>query len=157
MTFRHILVPVDFDETSDHALKMATELAVDAKASLTLLHTIDIPPYAYANFGAALPPPDMLTSLEIAARRALDKKLETVRAALPSAKAVLTTGVPWRQILTAIDEGRADLVVMGRHRRHGLDRALGSSRSPTSSGPRVCRSLASARTGSGEPPRQVYW
>ncbi len=67
MPFRNILVPIDFDETSDHALKTAMDLAQSVGASVTVLHTVEIPPYAYAYFGAALLPPDMLSSLEAAA------------------------------------------------------------------------------------------
>jgi nucleotide-binding universal stress UspA family protein len=124
MAFHHILVPTDFDETSDRAVKTATDLAGDVKASVTLLHTIEIPQYAYANFGATLPPPDLLSALEVAARRSLDERLEVVRATVPSANAIVTTGVPWRQILAAIADRQVDLVVMGTHGRHGLGHAL---------------------------------
>jgi nucleotide-binding universal stress UspA family protein len=124
MAFHHILVPIDFDETSNRAVKTAMDLANAITASITLLHTIEIRQYAYANFGAALPPPDLLSALEVAARRSIDQTLEGVRARVPSAKAIVTTGVPWRQILAAIDELQADLVVMGTHGRQGLGRAL---------------------------------
>ena len=124
MAFHNILVATAFDETSDRAVKTAIELADAVKASITLLHTIEIPQYAYANFGATLPPPDVLSALEAAARRSMDRTLEGVRARVPSAQAIVTTGVPWRQILAAIDERQADLVVMGTHGRHGLGRAL---------------------------------
>ena len=124
MAFRHILVPLDFDETSDLALKTAIDLAADLKASITLLHTIEVSSYAYANFGAALPPPDLLSALETAARRSLDQKLEAVRKVEPSATAILTTGVVWRQVLAAITDRRADLVVMGTHGRGGLEHML---------------------------------
>lgn len=124
MTIQTILVPIDFDETSDHALKTAAELAAKLGASLIVLHTVEVAPYAYAYFGAALPPPDMLSSLEAAARRSLDEKLATLRTTAPSAKAVLTTGVPWRQVLAGIEELKPDLVVLGTHARRGFDRFL---------------------------------
>jgi nucleotide-binding universal stress UspA family protein len=124
MTFQNILVPIDFDETSDHALKTAAALAATLGASITVLHTVEIPPYAYAYFGAALPPPDMLSLVEAAARKSLDQKLETVRATVPSATAILTTGVPWRQIIAGIEERKADLVVMGTHARRGVEHVL---------------------------------
>lgn len=124
MTFRNILVPIDFDETSDHALKTAIDLAQSVRASITVLHTVEIPPSAYAYFGAALPPPDMLSALEAAARKSLDQKLETARATLPSAKSIVTTGVPWRQIIAGIEEVEADLVIMGTHARRGVEHLL---------------------------------
>jgi len=124
MTFRNILVPIDFDETSDDALKTATALAASLGASITVLHTVEIPTYSYAYFGAALPPPDVLSLVEAAARKSLDEKLEIVRATVPAAKAILTTGVPWRQIVAGIEEIKADLVVMGTHARRGVERML---------------------------------
>jgi nucleotide-binding universal stress UspA family protein len=93
---RHILAAIDFDETSDHALDAAADLARALGASLTLVHTVDIPPDAYANFGAALPPPDVLAALERHAHEELQRRLERVRAAVPETRAVLATGVPWR-------------------------------------------------------------
>jgi nucleotide-binding universal stress UspA family protein len=124
MTFRHILVPIDFDGSSDLALRTAITLAADLGASLTILHTIEVPLYAYANFGAALPPPDVLSSLETAAQGSLDQKLAIVRADVPSATSILTTGVPWRQILAGIQERKPDLVVMGTHARRGVEHLL---------------------------------
>ena len=66
----------------------------------------------------------MLSSLEAAARKSLDQKLEMVRATVPAVQSVLTTGVPWRQIIAGIEELKADLVVMGTHARRGVERML---------------------------------
>ncbi len=124
MIFRNVLAPIDFDETSDCALEAAIDLAQTFGASLTILHTVELPPYAYANFGAALPSPDTLGVLEVAARRGLDEKLRLARARVPTTKAILTTGVPWRHILSAIAAERADVVVIGTQRRRWLEHAL---------------------------------
>jgi nucleotide-binding universal stress UspA family protein len=124
MAIHHVLVPTDFDETSDLALEVAANLAQQVGASITLLHVVDVPLYAYANFGAALPPPDMLGAIERHARAALDQRLHKVRPTISACKAVIATGVPWRQILAAIGETGSDLVVMGTQRRRGLEHAL---------------------------------
>jgi nucleotide-binding universal stress UspA family protein len=124
MMIRHILVPVDFDETSDRALEVATSLAQQFGASITLLHVVDVPPYAYANFGAALPPPEMLGALETHARQALDQRVRKIRPSVSGCKAVLATGVPWRQIVATISESGVDLVVIGTQRRRWLEHAL---------------------------------
>jgi nucleotide-binding universal stress UspA family protein len=47
-----------------------------------------------------------------------------VQEAIPGAKAILTTGVPWREILAAVERGPADLVVLGTQRHQWLERAL---------------------------------
>jgi nucleotide-binding universal stress UspA family protein len=124
MAFRLILVPIDFDATSERVVDTATELARALAASITLFHVIEVPLYEYANFGGALPSPDAQEAVEASARRALDQKLQAVWATVPSAKAVLTRGEPWRLVSNAITELKADLVVIGTQRRRWLEHAL---------------------------------
>ena len=123
--FKHILFPTDFGESSQRALDVAVELAQNFEASLTLLHTVEVPTYAYS--GIAFPTIDLLTSVEDAARDQLQSELVILQQRLPRAKALLSVGVPWRDILRTITEIHADLVIMGTHGRHGVARAfLGS-------------------------------
>jgi len=124
MVFRHLLVPIDFDETSEHALEVAAGIARAFEASITVFHVVDLPPYAYANFGASLPTPDALASLEQHARRALDERLRRLQSSVPSGKAILTTGVPWREIVATAVSIDADLIVIGTQRRRWLEHAL---------------------------------
>jgi nucleotide-binding universal stress UspA family protein len=123
--FERILVPTDFGDSSDRAVDIAVELAEKLDASVTLLHTYEIPTYAYA--GLAFAPDDYLSAVADAAKRDLEAVLAKVRARMPRVKAMLRQGEPRAEILAAIHETRADLVVMGTHGRHGLARAfLGS-------------------------------
>ena len=46
--FTHILVPTDFGEPSQRALDFAVKLSQKFDAALTLLHTYEIPTYAYS-------------------------------------------------------------------------------------------------------------
>jgi nucleotide-binding universal stress UspA family protein len=124
MPFRRVLVPIDFDEVSDHALAVAADLAEANKAELTILHVVDLPPYAYANFGASLPPPDVLGALETHARESLEQRVRRVRAKGIASHALLASGVPWRKILGAMDDVNPDLVVIGTRRRAPLQHAL---------------------------------
>jgi nucleotide-binding universal stress UspA family protein len=43
--FKHILVPTDFGDASEHALAVALDLATKFEAKVTLLHTTWLPPY----------------------------------------------------------------------------------------------------------------
>ncbi len=123
--FERILVPTDFGESSSRAVDVAVALAEKLDASLTLLHTYEIPTYAYA--GLAFAPDDYLSAVADAAKRDLEAVLAKVRARMPRVKALLRQGEPRAEILAAIHETNADLVVMGTHGRHGLSRAfLGS-------------------------------
>jgi nucleotide-binding universal stress UspA family protein len=124
MTAPHLLAPVAFDDASDHALDVAAQLAQILGASMTVLHAVDLPPYTCTSLGAAFPPPDLRGTLERHAREELDRRLRHVQATLPDARAVLAMGVPWREIVAAIETQHADLVVMGAQRRGWLQHLL---------------------------------
>ena len=48
LAFKHILVPTDFSEPSEHALSTAIEMARALQARLTLLHVWNVPNMGYA-------------------------------------------------------------------------------------------------------------
>lgn len=120
--YRHIVAPTDFSEPSQQALDAAVDLAATFGAKLTIVHTFEIPWYAYA--GQASIPVDCISSLEETARMMLSGTLEHVRRRIPDATAELRTGVPWEQTVAAVEEIGADLVVMGTHGRSGIAHAL---------------------------------
>jgi nucleotide-binding universal stress UspA family protein len=122
MDFRHILVPTDFGEPSARAVNLGIELAVKFEAKLTLLHAYEVPLYTYPQAEAIVV--DLFTPIEQAAREQLNSALASVQQKLPQAKAILRSGVPWREILSAVEEVAADVVVMGTHGRRGVTHAL---------------------------------
>ena len=123
LSFKHILVPIDFSGPSRRALKLATELALEFGSSLTLVHVCEIPTYA----GMAASLPDLISSLEQSAAQALQQIVEPVRRKLPSTTSVIRTGVAWQEILEVSREAKSDLIIVGTHGRTGFARAwLGS-------------------------------
>jgi nucleotide-binding universal stress UspA family protein len=118
--FKKIVVPIDFGETSMHALDMAVELAKQNSASLVLVHVWEIPSYGY---GASLPA-SVLTHLEVEARRQLDAVVAGAKKRVPDVTSFLECGSPWREIFRVVEETKPDLVVMGTHGRRGLGHAL---------------------------------
>jgi nucleotide-binding universal stress UspA family protein len=120
--FKHILVAVDFGESSDQATDLAMQLAAKFGSALTLVHTYEIPSYAYPN--ASFLVVDLLAPIEEAARKQLDKALVDVQGRFPGAKAVLRHGAPAAEILATIEEVHADLLVAGTHGRRGISRTL---------------------------------
>jgi nucleotide-binding universal stress UspA family protein len=116
-----ILCPVDFSESSQHALDHAAALARWYEARLTLLHvfaslpTLDLPPLVLAD----------------ADRRRLTDRMRQMTAALPPPVAVdLRIEQAERVhegILAQLAATHADLLVLGTHGRSGVQRLfLGS-------------------------------
>jgi nucleotide-binding universal stress UspA family protein len=120
-TFHRILIPTDFSEPSEQALRIALEMARGAGADVVLLHICEIPTYAYVGIAT---PVDLLSPLAELAGQKLDELLKSLRTGFPGARSVLKVGVPWEQILATISEVGADLVVMGTHGRRGVAHAL---------------------------------
>jgi nucleotide-binding universal stress UspA family protein len=121
--FKHILVPVDFGESSDEALALGIDLAKKFGAALTILHAYEIPAYAYdgASYVSAA---ELLAPIESMAKKKLQSTLETVQKRVPEAKGYVRAGPAAAEILTAVDEVHADLVVIGSHGRRGVSRLL---------------------------------
>lgn len=122
LQFRHLLVPVDFGESSDEALEVAIELATRFDSRLTLLHVYEIPAYVYG--GMTYATADLFAPIEEAAREHLAGTLRRVQKRLPRATAELRQGAPAVEVLAVVERLRPDLVVMGTHGRQGMRRML---------------------------------
>jgi nucleotide-binding universal stress UspA family protein len=122
--FKHILVPTDFHEASASALELAVSMAQTFGAKVTLLHVWEVPIYPYMDF---MLNSELITRVEDAAVKGLAEALETLQKTLPTAEGKLKTGTPWQEVVDAVSELGADLVIMGTHGRRGLSRlTLGS-------------------------------
>lgn len=121
VAFKHILVPVDFSPSSDHALDLGLEIARANDAELTVVHVVYTPPtyYAAAAEGFA---PDI--DLEREARELLDVRVARVKETHQKVSSLIANGQPWRKIIEAVRTSGADLVVMGTHGRTGIARVL---------------------------------
>jgi len=119
-----ILVPTDFSAGSEHAWTEARRLASRLGAELVLLHVlVEAPLYSEGPFTVK----QTRGVFEAARKWAVDALGQWTSAAVAeglSARWVLRTGVPYKEIVGATTRERADLIVIGTHGRGGLDRAL---------------------------------
>ncbi len=120
--FSHILVAVDFGESSQEALEAAIGLSKTFGAALTLTHTCEVPTYAYPSM--AFFPADLLTPIEDAAREAFAATLAVVQKRVPDAKGLMRRGIAANETLAVVNEVKPDLVVIGTHGRKGVAHAL---------------------------------
>jgi nucleotide-binding universal stress UspA family protein len=117
-----ILVPVDFSDSSSHALRHATNLAQQSGGSLIMVHVV---PADYGLLGIGREEwADLDRSLQ---RQAANRLRDFADANVPGN--VETTlevriGQPAEEIVAAANESKCDLVVLSTHGRSGLDRLL---------------------------------
>ncbi|HYT67778.1 MAG TPA: universal stress protein [Vicinamibacterales bacterium] len=123
INLKTILVPSDFSECSDAALRYGLELARRFDATLHLLHVVQDPltqPWAAEGFSAPL--------FEVVDKWQKEAK-ERLARSIPAADAgrvtvAATIGWPYAEILHYAVEHSVDLIVMGTHGRGGVTHML---------------------------------
>ena len=120
-----ILVALDGSLRAPGVFDAAAEIAQRFGAKLVALRVIDVPPEFPAAAAGSLHDalPDMLARVALA-------ELERLRLRHPSAwhdAPRVRAGTPWRVVLEVANELDVDLIVVGSHGFHGLDRVLGTT------------------------------
>jgi nucleotide-binding universal stress UspA family protein len=126
--FTRILCPIDFSDSSMHALNYAMSLAQEADASLTVLHVMvyDLEIEAPELYETVIA--DKRLSVADYRRRCEEYSRERLRAAVPetvgaycTVEVLLASGKPYREILRVAAEQQTDLIVMGVQGRGAAD------------------------------------
>jgi nucleotide-binding universal stress UspA family protein len=119
-----ILVPTDFSESSDLALRGAIQLARKFGAAVEVLH-VD------TEATVMVPPPGDLIAVPIDVAELMQKSVERLNEIAENVRRtglVCTTatevGTTHTEIVDHAQRIGADLIVMGTHGRHGLGHAL---------------------------------
>jgi nucleotide-binding universal stress UspA family protein len=128
VVFKQILCPIDFSDSSMHALNYAMSLAQEADAHLTVLHVMvyDLQVEAPEMYETVIA--DRRLSVTDFRTRCEEYSRERLRAAVPDTvraycivETVLATGKPYREILRVAAEQQADLIVMAVRGRGAVD------------------------------------
>jgi nucleotide-binding universal stress UspA family protein len=123
INLKTILVPSDFSECSDEAVRYGLELARRFDAKVHLLHVVQDPvtqPWAAEGFSVPL--------FEVVDQWRT-QAVERLRTAVPEADRARTTIVstvatPYAEILDYAAANQVDLIVMGTHGRGGVSHML---------------------------------
>jgi nucleotide-binding universal stress UspA family protein len=123
IAIKKILVPIDFSECSDAALRYGRELAATFGAAVHLLHVIQNPySQGWVTEGFAAPLGDVLTQWENQARDRMTESLhETERETVTVATRI---GPAFLAIVDYAQQQEIDLIVIGTHGRGPLGHAL---------------------------------
>jgi nucleotide-binding universal stress UspA family protein len=122
-----ILLPVDFSDCSEMALRQCVRLVGQLPATVELVNVWE--PVTVAAPEAVLVAPETAATLEreaaASSRDQLDRTLQDLRAANVTATATSQKGgLPSRVIVDLARARGSDLIVMGTHGRRGFERAL---------------------------------
>jgi nucleotide-binding universal stress UspA family protein len=114
-----ILVAIDFETASMHALELAREMAPRLDAEVVLLHVCPLPIVTYPGLEPTAMP-TLHTEVAMAARRALQQTADDQG----GLRAVLRQGDPAQEIVAEAEAMRPALLVLGTHGRKGLGHLL---------------------------------
>lgn len=131
VVFKRILCPLDFSDSSFHALNYAMSLAQEADARLTVMHvmTYDLAaeaPELYETLIAdrSLTVADYRARCEQYARERLEGAVPDTVRTYCTVETLTASGKPYREILRVAAEQQSDLIVMGVQGRGATDLML---------------------------------
>jgi len=123
---KSILVPTDFSEYSDRAVKEAADIAELSNAKIYFLHVVDKLEQCAIDY--CIPMETMMKVQSDSEKEATRKMQEEANRILQSKKIEVAfdvkSGVPFEEILKAQQERRADLIVIASHGRTGILKSL---------------------------------
>jgi nucleotide-binding universal stress UspA family protein len=122
--FKKILVPTDFSNCSEQAVRMAADLAQRYDAELCLANVYEPIDYALPT-GYPVFLPGQLESLLAEHEKLLGRAVREAEAAgAPRVQSRQLRGVTASELVDFATQGSFDLIVMGTHGRTGLAHAL---------------------------------
>jgi nucleotide-binding universal stress UspA family protein len=122
MQIRKILVPFDFSEHSEKALRWAIDMAEKWQASVLLFHVVPTPTYPPMVTGGFFDISQFETSLQEDAERRIREVVAKEKRGGIESKVVV--GVPFPDICRTAEQEKVDLIIMGSHGRTGLAHVL---------------------------------
>jgi universal stress protein A len=146
---QHILVPIDFSQTSHQALDFALPLAEQFRARISLVHVIE--PIIY---------PQEIGPIAISETRLADSAIKELTSlaheTIPAArlnKVLTRAGQAFREIADAARELKVDLIVITTHGHTGLTRVLVGSTAERIVRHAHCAVLTVRSSTATQPPR----
>jgi nucleotide-binding universal stress UspA family protein len=119
ISLKNILLPTDFSEPSDVAVRYAKALAENFGSSLHVLHVLEESNLTWVASEGFTPPLglDVRGEVEKSARERLERALTDAERQKYRARLVFRVGNPFVEIVRYAREENVDLIVMGTHGR----------------------------------------
>lgn len=125
VAIRRILIPTDFSEPAEAALRYGRALAEEFGSTLHLMHVVPEPYiYPWGTEISTMPLVDLLTSSETQAADRLKTLVDDTGALSGRVKTITAIGTPVDKILQQVADDGIDLIVMGTHGRGAVGHLL---------------------------------
>jgi universal stress protein A len=122
--FSTVLVAIDFSDSSDNAFQMALSLAKSFSAQLLVLHVINEPVDLRGFYVPHISFSRLEEEIEEGAEKMMESFCRTHMADFKNYQKVISSGLPYEEIIAQAEKNSADLIVLGTHGRSGLDHVL---------------------------------
>ncbi|MDH3237562.1 MAG: universal stress protein [Deltaproteobacteria bacterium] len=122
--FTKILLPTDFSQCSAEAAEAARFLAERFGSVVVVLHVLDEPATLDPMFRGEVPLEMLRSRMEEFARENMGAFLARHFSGFGNFDTMLTTGIPYREIIGKAREVAADLIVIGTHGRTGVEHVI---------------------------------
>lgn len=117
----HILVPIDFSEHSQKALRYALAFAKQFDAEVTLAHIVEQMVYP----GDWMYPPLAVTDFETEKREQIIARLQALDAGSGiRTQHIVRLGRAWQEVIAIAEEMKCDLLILATHGYTGLKHVL---------------------------------
>ncbi len=124
-SYTHILLAMDFSPDSERVAQQALDLSRHYQARLSLIHVVEYLPVDMGN--ELLLPQDPLLETQLVDGASARLAELAAGMGMDDAPRHVLLGHTRHEILRVAEEQKIDLIVLGSHGRHGLQRLLGST------------------------------
>jgi universal stress protein A len=128
--YQRVLIAIDFSPTCKQVLGRGIEVAKQNQSEVFLVHVVEyLPPIDFGYEPIIVP--DWYSNEEEIVKQA-EKSLKQLanEHSINEQNSIVLTGTPKNEISQFAGDKQVDLIVIGSHGRHGIQRLLGSTANP---------------------------